>query len=217
MREALTAIGMFYKTSGKINIMRFGLPAGFAKVKADEAHHHTSLTKPSDNEISIFEDHLKSLPRKADTSVLILGSSPELRELAARLNVKATVVANDLEVIERTTRQMKKRNKKEEWLEGDIIGLPLEKGSFDVIFSDHFVANVSPFNKDNFYDRMKEILKDDGFVVIRSMVLEKMMKPFENRLSKYFTIIEKKFGKEGVFSGYFPIYLMRPKQASRKN
>lgn len=178
--------------------MRFGLPAGFAKAKADDAHHHTSLTKPSINEISIFEGHLKSLPRKADTSVLILGSSPELRELAAKMKVKATVIANDLEVIERTAVQMKRQNKNEHWLEGSIISLPLQKNSFDVIFSDHVVANVSPFNKDDFYERMKEILKDDGFVVLRSMVLKKTEKPFENMVTKYFTIVEKKFGKEGV-------------------
>ncbi len=193
--------------------MKFGLQTltgGLVKAKVDE-HHHTSLTKPSVSEISIFEGHLKSLHPKADTSVLILGSSPELRELAAKMKVKATVIANDLEVIERTAVQMKKRNKNEHWLEGTIISLPLQKNSFDVIFSDHVVASISPFNKDDFYVRMKEILKDDGFVVLRSMVLKKTEKPFENRVTKYFTIVEKKFGKEGVFSNYFPIYLMRPK------
>lgn len=180
--------------------------------KADAVHHHTAVTKPSDSELFVFERHLENLAKqRKDARILIIGSSPELRELAARMNVHATVVANDLEIIERTTMLMKKKNKDEEWLEGDIIMLPLKKKSFDMIFGDHVISNVSPFNKEKFYERMREILKRDGSVVIRSLVFKKTVKPFENRVSKYFRIVEKKFAKEGVFSEYFPIYSMKPK------
>jgi len=177
--------------------------------KAKEAHH-TSMTKPTDPEISFFESRLKEIAGKHEPRILIIGCSPEIRELAAKLKIKTTVVANDLEVIERTTKLMKRRNNKEEWLEGSITELPLKKESFDAIFGDHILSNVSPFNREVFYERMKEILKKDGFVVMRSVVFKKTARPFENRIKKYFSIDKKEFVKEGIFSDYFPIYLMRP-------
>jgi spermidine synthase len=178
----------------------------------DDNHHHTSITRPGSSELSFFEECLENLRRqRSDARILILGSSPELRELAAKMNIHTTVVANDLEVIERTSKLMSKKNKAEEWLEGDIIQLPLRKASFDMIFGDHIMSNVAPFNNEKFYERMKEILKNDGSVVIRSLVFSKTVKSFESRVSKYFNIVDKKFTKEGVFSEYFPIYSMKPK------
>jgi SAM-dependent methyltransferase len=189
--------------------MKFGI--GKVAVKED-AHHHTSMTKPCDAELNIFLRYLESAAKGvSEPRILIIGCSPELREIAAKFKARTTVVANDLEVIERTANLMKTKNKKEEWLEGDIMVLPLQKKSFDLIFSDHVLSNVSPFNKENFYGRMKEILKNEGSVVIRSVVFKKTAKTFEGKLSKYFRIIDKKFGKEGIFSEYFPIYFMKPK------
>jgi len=189
--------------------MQFGI--GKTAVK-EVSHHHTSLTKPCDAELNIFLQYLENVVRGvSEPRILILGCSPELREIAAKFKAKTTVVANDLEVIERTASLMKTKNKKEEWLEGDIMVLPLQKRSFDLIFSDHVLSNVSPFNKENFYGRMKEILKKEGSVVIRSVVFRKTAKAFEGRLSRHFKIVDKKFGKEGIFSEYFPIYFMKPK------
>jgi spermidine synthase len=192
--------------------MKLEIRKGLSRKGNGGAHHHTAVTKPSDAELFIFRTHLENLSRQSKNArILIIGSSPELRELAARLNVHATVVANDLEVIERTTKLMNKKSSVEEWLEGDIIALPLKKASFDMIFGDHVLSDVSPFNKERFYARMKEILKKDGSVVIRSLVFKKTARPFENRVSKYFKIVDKKFAKEGVFAEYFPIYSMKPK------
>ncbi|MEM5871847.1 MAG: class I SAM-dependent methyltransferase [Candidatus Aenigmatarchaeota archaeon] len=177
-----------------------------------EVHHHTSLTKPCDTELEIFLNEVKNLVGKRnDVKILIIGSSPELRELAAKLNVKTTVVANDLEVIERTTKLMNIKNKNEEWLEGDILKLPLTKRSFDIILSDYILSNVPPYNKESFYKRIKELLKKEGYVLIRSIVFKKTAKIFESKISRHFRILEKKFGKTGIFSEYFPIYLMKPK------
>ncbi len=182
------------------------------EIGSSAAVHHTVVTKPSDPELLFFRASLETLAKqRKDARVLIIGSSPELRELAARMNVHATVVANDIEVIERTTKLMRKRNKDEEWLEGDITALPLKKESYDMIFGDHVISNVSPFNKESFYERMREILKKDGSVIIRSLVFVKTAKPFERRISRHFRIVEKKFAKEGIFSEYFPIYSMKPR------
>lgn len=167
---------------------------------------------PSDSEMLIFERHLENISgEKSDPKILIIGSSPALRNLTAKLRFRTVVVANDLEVIERTSKLMKISNEKEQWLEGDIIKLPLEKNSFDVIFGDYVVSNISPFNREDFYKRMSEILKREGFAVIRSVVFDKTEKPFERKISRHFKIMGKEFGKQGIFAGHFPIYFIKPK------
>ncbi len=182
------------------------------RVKKEKFHHHTPITKPSDSEISVFEKHLERvIAGESRPNVLIIGPSPELRSLTAKRKLRTTVVANDLEVIERTTKLMKRKNENESWLEGDINSLPLKKKSFDVIFGDHIVSNAPPFNQEKFYSRLRDILRRGGFVVIRSMILRKMDKPFERNISKHFRIVEKEFGREGTFAESFPIYFMRPR------
>ncbi len=179
--------------------------------KKEEHEHHTPVTKPTDSEISVFERHLERVANEKEPRIMIIGSSPELRNLTARKKLKTTVVANDLEVIERTSKLMKRRNENEQWLEGEIISLPLKKNSFDVIFGDHIISNVPPFNSEKFYKRIKEILKRKGFAVIRSVVFGETGETLERKISKYLTIVEKEFGKQGIFSEHFPIYFMRPK------
>lgn len=179
--------------------------------KADR-HHHTHITRPESGELSFFGECMKNLrERNKNARILIIGSSPELRGMAAKMKIHVTVAANDLEVIERASRHMDVKNKSEEWLEGDIMRLPLRKAGFDMVLGDHIMSNAAPFNDEKFYGHMKEILKSGGSAVIRSIIINKSVKPFEKCISRHFDIVEKKFAKEGTFSEYFPIYSLKPK------
>ncbi|MCK5022749.1 MAG: class I SAM-dependent methyltransferase [Candidatus Aenigmarchaeota archaeon] len=183
------------------------------KPKKMKSNFHTPLTEPSNSEMSVFARHMKNLSKgKKDARIIIMGASPEIRNIACKENICTTVVANDLEVIERTTKLMDKKNTKEVWLEGQITKLGLRKNSFDGIFGDHILSNTSPFNSDKFYERIKDLLKKDGLAVMRSVVFSKTEKLFEKRLSKHFKIVDKEFGKEGAFARHFPIYSMVPKK-----
>lgn len=180
--------------------------------KKAKREHHTPLTEPADSEISVFKKHLeRAMNGEKYPRILIIGSSPELRNLTAKMKLRTTVVAKDLDVIERTAKLMKRKNENEQWLEGDILSLPLKKNTFDVVFGDHIISNLPPFNSEKFFRRMREILKREGFAVIRSVIFSKTEKSFEGKISKHFRIVEKEFGEEGVFAEHFPIYFMRPK------
>lgn len=177
-----------------------------------EISHHTPVTKPTDSEISVFEKHLERLINgDGNPKILIIGFSPELRNLTAKLKLRTTVVANDLDAIERTSKLIKRKNENEQWLEGEITNLPFKRNAFDVIFGDHVISNIPPFNKEGFYKRIREILKRNGFIVMRSIVFTKTEKNFERKISKHLKIVEKEFVKDGIFSEHFPIYFMRPK------
>ena len=190
--------------------MKIGMARNAAPKKS---HHHTPVTEPTDSEISLFERHLEMLlGKKKHPKILIVGPSPELRSLAAKFGLRTTVVANDLEVIERTAKLMKRRNENERWLEGDLTSLPLKKNEFDVIFGDHIVSNAPPYNSEKFYRKMREILKRGGTALFRSIVFTKTEKPFEKKVTKYFRIVDKKLAKRGVFAEHFPIYLVKPKR-----
>ena len=181
-------------------------------VKKRRFEYHTPVTKPTDSEISIFERHLeRAVNGKGNPKVLIIGPSPELRDLTAKRKLHTTVVADDLELIERTADLMKKRNERERWLEGNLTELPLKDNSFDVIFGDQVVSDVMPFKGEKFYGKMRGIVKNKGFSVIRSVVFSKTEESFERKVSRHFKIVEKEFGKEGIFAEHFPIYFMRPK------
>lgn len=191
--------------------MRFRLGRDII-TRGKKSKQQTNLTKPTYSEISVFERLAeRAVSGKGKPNVLIIGSSPELRSLTAKFGLRTTVVANDLEVIERTTKLMKKKNEMEHWFEGDIKKLPFKRNTFDIVFGDHVISNISPFNQESFYRRMKEVLKRNGLAVIRSVVFSKTEKNFESKLSKHFRIVEKEFGKQGVFAEHFPIYTMRPK------
>ena len=191
---------------------RFARDVIVRKKKA-KREHHTPVTEPADSEISVFKKHLeRAMNGESEPRILIIGSCPELRNLTARKKLRTTVVANDLEVIERTSKLMGRKNENEQWLEGDILSLPLKKNSFDVVFGDHVISNIPPFSKEDFFRRMGEILKRDGFAVIRSVIFTKTKKSFERKISKHFRVVEKEFGEEGVFAEHFPIYFMRPKR-----
>jgi len=176
------------------------------------SNQQTPVTKPTYSEVSVFERLAeRAVSGKGRPNVLIIGSSPELRSLTAKFGLRTTIVANDLEVIERSSKLMKKKNEMEHWFEGDIKKLPFKRNTFDIVFGDHVISNVSPFNQESFYRRMKEILKRNGLAVIRSVVFSKTERNFESKLSRHFKIVEKEFGKQGVFAEHFPIYTMRPK------
>lgn len=203
-----------YKTICELNNMKVRKGRDMReRPKKFRSEHHTCLTEPTNSEVSVFEKHMKRASKgKKEPRILIIGSSPELRNLASKNKIRTTVVANDLEIIERTSRLIEKKNDKEEWLEGDITKLPFTKNSFDVVFGDHIISNAPPFNTDKFYNRIREILKKGGFAVMRSVVFSKTENLFEKRLSRHFRIVEKEFGKEGVFTRYFPIYHMIPRR-----
>jgi SAM-dependent methyltransferase len=163
--------------------------------------------------MSVFEKHVKRIAKdRKDPRILVLGASPEIRNMTGRKNMWTTVLANDLEVIERMAKLMETKNSREEWLEGDILKLGLKQNSFDVIFSDNVISNISPYNTDRFYARIRHLLKKDGSAVMRFVVFAKTRKAFENRIKKHFRIVDKEFGKEGVFAEHFPIYHMVPKR-----
>jgi len=183
-----------------------------AKPKKVKHHHHTPITEPTSSELSVFRKHIERLAKSdREAKVLIVGPSPELRSLTARSRLRTTIIADDLEVIERTSKAMGKKSEREHWLEGRIDKLPLRKRSFDLVIGDHIVSNVFPFDKSWFYKRLNEVLKKKGSAVIRPIVFRGLEESFERKISRHFRIVEKEHGKKGAFSEYFPIYFLRPK------
>lgn len=174
--------------------------------------HQTPLTRPEQKEISVFSNHVKKIAgKKGKPKALVIGPSPEMRDVLSSHGIMSTVIAEDLEAIESAAEYMNESHKNENWLEGSIFGLPLNKSTFDIVLGDHIISDARPYNSKKFYGRLRKLLKKRGFAVLRSIVFGRNKKAHEKRIAEHFRIIEKEFGREGVFASHFPIYFMRPK------
>lgn len=181
--------------------------------KKKAMHHHTPVTEPSKSELAVFGKHAEGVAKGIKhPHALIVGASPELRDITADFEMRTTVLADNLEIIESTADVMKKRNEKERWLEGDIRSLPLRKSSFDLVMSDQIVPDSPPFDKGPFYKRIRDLVKKRGRVILRPVMVGGTEKKFEKMISRYFRIGGKEFGREGIFSRHFPIYLLKRKR-----
>lgn len=125
--------------------------------------------RPSKQEIATMAAMLRrSLDEKAERGknrfeVLVLGATPEIREmLAGDDRCRVTVVDVTLEMIMAMTRLMARKNSDEVWIRSDWISAPLPEGYFDAILSDLVICNILPEQHVKFFERMRALLNDGG-------------------------------------------------------
>ncbi|MCD6590961.1 MAG: class I SAM-dependent methyltransferase [Candidatus Aenigmarchaeota archaeon] len=179
--------------------------------KNTKPYHHTPLTEPTESELKLFEKYFSSsVAGKTNPRVMIIGASPELRDIVAKMKLRATVVAQNFEIIKRASSLMKRKGKKETWLQGDLTKLPLREKHYDIIISD--TVTFADLLKKNYLKRLRELLKKNGSVILRAMVLRKNEKKLETNIKNFFRILDKGNPRGDVFKDYFSIYLLRRKR-----
>jgi len=127
--------------------------------------------RPSRGDIKIYEQFLRG---KMDVKrVLILGSTPELREMVAR-ETNATIYVAD-ESFSMLTGMLKFAPHvdplKEKWIKDDWLALPLPAKFFDVILGDVVLHQVTPKREHAFLQHMLFLLQDDGIFITRLFFL----------------------------------------------
>ena len=127
--------------------------------------------RPSEGDIKIYEQFLRG---KGDVKrVLILGSTPELREMVAR-ETNATIYVAD-ESFSMLAGMLKFAPHvdplKEKWIKDDWLALPLPAKFFDVILGDVVLHQVAPKREHAFLQHMLFLLQDDGIFITRLFFL----------------------------------------------
>lgn len=131
-----------------------------------------SPIRPSPEDITLYRRFLekKSEPRR----ILILGSTPELRDLAASMAGARVYVADFssrmLQDMLRFTRNV--RASEEIWLKCDWLDLPCSNGFFDVIMGDLALQQFPPGLETVFLEKIYSLLDDKGVFIGRFQFLD---------------------------------------------
>ena len=126
------------------------------------------VTPPWRPSVGVLDLYKTLSQEKLGGNVLILGATPELRDLASQYNKAVTVVDMSQKMLEQTSKFLKNADpEKERWIVGDWCNIALPITSFDLILGD-MIWWLLPFSKQNALSAiMANLLKDDGHFISR--------------------------------------------------
>jgi hypothetical protein len=128
--------------------------------------------RPSEGDTMIFRTHLQRAPRRK--TILILGSTPELRDLAVEEGFEEIYVADMSEtMISAMSRYMRcAPSAREQWVLKSWLELPYPPGYFDVIVGDIVLHQLPPALEERFLERMSYLMKGDSIFASRFFFLD---------------------------------------------
>lgn len=168
-----------------------GLNTNWSQKEAESRAKRSASSAPTPSELKNYRQLLqKALKGKKSPWVLVLGATPELRDLAIRLG--ATTVGVDISqyMLEAMNKVMKYKDSpknlmaKVDWLKLDEL---FQESSFDVVLADASLNNVPPEGHDQVLKNVNLLLKPGGFFTTRNYVYlpDKPKDSFEQLQKKY--------------------------------
>lgn len=115
--------------------------------------------RPSKNDIEIYKSIIeKTSPKK----VLVLGSTPEIRDLLQDFGCKVYCIDINKYMLYGMRKYMHSTNFDDETLvNDDWLNMPFEDKSFDLVIGDLAIANLEYKNQEDFLKEINHVLKDD--------------------------------------------------------
>ncbi len=119
---------------------------------------------PSQERINIYRSLIKKYVKGRD--VLILGSTPRVRDLLASLRFNVMLV--DISpLMVRAMTSLRKTKSPEKIVFNNWLKMNLNK-KFDLIIGDSTTCNLQPKDYQNYFKNIKKHLKDDGAVILQN-------------------------------------------------
>ena len=129
------------------------------------ANHWSGMqfpVRPSPEEIRLCYELLTPFRRG---NLLILGSTPELRDIGFEMGMHVTCADINPDMLHGMKQLMKNPNEKEKLVECNWLSLPFAQQSFSVVAGDHS-NNIIPFKEfATFYTNVRRVLKADGVFI----------------------------------------------------
>lgn len=148
-----------------------------------------SPAAPQPKEVAVYRTYLKKILKgKKGARVLVLGATPELRDLPLSMGCQVVAVDFNWDMIGTLSSVMKYKNHKNEIVvKGDWFSMPLEDNNFDVILADASLNNVVAKDYDRLLKIVKGFLKRNGYFLTRQMLVAttKEDKPKEEIIKQY--------------------------------
>jgi hypothetical protein len=121
--------------------------------------------RPSAKEVSFYKTELEKRP--TGSSVLVLGSTPELRTLAGRHTTHPVVADQSKHMLEAMSRFLDPGlPAREVWIDEEWTRL-MHEATFDVILGDLVLRQFPIENQAAFLAKMHQMLSDDGVFITR--------------------------------------------------
>ena len=152
---------------------REGLKGSWGDMKIVEARSKRGpgTSAPIEEELEIYEEFFKiAIGNKKKTRNLVLGGTPELRDLALKYGSETIAVDISPKLLLALTNVMEHKNEdNNKFMIGDWLdmGKFLQRNSFDIILADLSINNI-PFEKwESLFNTLKKLLKKKGYFIIR--------------------------------------------------
>ncbi len=128
----------------------------------------SSPGRPSPTEIKIYEKFLQPALKLKNPRILVLGATPELRDLLAKYQKAAVVLLdNSLNMVLAMTKLLKRKTNNETFVIANWLKAPLKNKSFAAIVGDFIISNVSKRDLSKLLNNIKGWLKPNGYFVSR--------------------------------------------------
>ena len=151
--------------------------------------------RPSKDDIKNYYFFLHSiLKNKKFPQIVILGSTPELRELLFKFKkLEANVICFDMDenVYQAMNVFVQHKNKKERFIQSNWLNISqkIRPKSVDAVMGDYVIGNIGGY-EDKFFSEIKKILQPNGYFITRAHYKKHTIKKIDNfynelkRLSK---------------------------------
>ena len=152
---------------------------------------YTFPFRPSKKDIKNYFSGIDS-----NKKILLLGATPEIREIFSKNSSKITVADFSIEMMEEMTKLGYKINKnKEEWIKIDWLNLDkfFEDNYFDFILGDLVLRNIETKYQSKFLNKISRLLNKEGIFITRIHCFNKKMINFKSE-----NIIKNAFKKYSV-------------------
>lgn len=125
---------------------------------------------PSREDIKIYREFF--LVNEVKGAVLLLGSTPALRDMLSELGIKNYVVADfSFKMIGTGLLLVKKATAENEiWLKAEWTQMPLSLGIFDCILGDLVFMQKVPENQSKFLKKIASLLRPNGIFITRTHI-----------------------------------------------
>ncbi len=128
---------------------------------------YDSPGRPSKDECRLIQSFI--VQHKKQPKVLILGSTPEYRDLAHTVKAEVTCVDVGLGMLVAMTDFMKHKNKadQEVWFRSDWLTMPVAENYYDFVLGDLVITNLPLQLQPALLAKIKSILKPGGYFITR--------------------------------------------------
>ena len=160
-------INFFLRVSSQQN--NPGLLKDYWDFQSYQWKYITEPFRPSSGELKCYENHLNTVNDKK--RILLLGSTPELRDLFARYYHVSKIYLCDFswKMLEKMTQELKIADpEKEIWIKADWMDIPTPQNFFDVIIGDLVFMQFPPDQIGSFLKKISGLLSEKGIFIVRS-------------------------------------------------